>query len=516
VYVDSDTIKLLWPELVLVLLATWIYIGGTIQKGRWWWSLFALASYAVAGYAVASSLAESNSLSGPLTLDYLGNTVRWTAILVGVLFTLMLTATTRRELASETIATLMLLICGLMLVGRANDLVFLFVSLELVSIPTYVLLYLGRRDRATSEAAVKYFFLSVLSSSVLLYGLTMLYGVAGTTRLVGPESVQAALQSSAAGTEGLASLAPFALVLIVAGLGFKMAAVPFHFYAPDVYQGTTNANAGLLAVAPKIAGVVALIRVAVLAMPGVAEFGWQLALVLALLTMTIGNVCALWQQNLRRLMAYSSIAHAGYMLIGVAVAMALETPGGISATLFYLLVYVFASMGMFASLASLGSGEQDVSRLEQLGGLARKHPVVSGAIAVCMFSLAGIPPLAGFWGKFTLFTGAVRVATDSGSQGMSVWFVVLAVGAAINAAIAAVYYLRVVAVMYFQSSREEVTSGNLGARGVAIFASGLVVALGVFPRTMFDATQRAETSARYDKVIAPAEQARAPTSRRDR
>ena len=152
-YVDVDTIKLLFPELVLVLLATWIYIGGTIQKARWWWSTFALASYGIAGFGVVAGLADSNFLNGPLTLDFMGYVVRLTAIMLGVLLTLMLTATARLELASETLATLMLLICGLMLVGRANDLVFLFVSLELVSIPTYVLLYLGRRDRATSEAA---------------------------------------------------------------------------------------------------------------------------------------------------------------------------------------------------------------------------------------------------------------------------------------------------------------------------------------------------------------------------
>lgn len=501
-YVDLDTIKLLWPELVLVLLATWIYIGGTIQQGRWWWGLFALAAYGVSGHAVAVGIVEANTVSGPLTPDSLGYVVRFTAIVLGALFTLVLTASARKELASETIATLMLLICGVMLVGRANDLVFLFVSLELVSIPTYVLLYLGRRDRATSEATVKYFFLSVLSSAVLLYGLTMLYGVAGTTTLVGPGSIQSELQSLSVDAGGLGSLTPVALVLIIAGLGFKMAAVPFHFYAPDVYQGATNANAGLLAVVPKVAGVIALIRVAVIAMPNVAEFAWHVTLVLALVTMTIGNVCALWQQNLRRLMAYSSIAHAGYMLIGVAVAMAMEASGGISGTLFYLLVYAFGSLGMFAALASLGSDEQEVSRLEQLSGLARSRPFVAGAIAVCMFSLAGIPPLAGFWGKFTLFTGAVRVATDSGGQATSVWFAVLAVGGAINAAIAAVYYLRVVAVMYFQPSREANFGTNVGARVVMLFAAVLVVALGIFPRSIFNATEHAESSALREKVAA--------------
>lgn len=492
-YVDLQTIGHLWPEIVLILLATWIYVGGTIQQSRWWWALFALAGYGIAGYSVASAPTPP-PFQGPLALDLLGNVVRVPALALGMLFTLMFLSTARRTLASEAIATLMLLICGLMLVGRANDIVLLFVSLELVSIPTYVLLYLGRRDRATSEAAVKYFFLSILSSAMLLYGLTMLYGMAGTTTLAGPDSIQAKLLSGAAVEHGVDGLGPLALVLIVAGLGFKIAAAPFHFYAPDVYQGATNTNAGLLAVAPKIAGVIALVRVAVIAMPMTASFAWQLALVLALLTMTIGNACALWQQNMRRLMAYSSIAHAGYMLIGVAVAMATSAPGGISATLFYLLVYAFASLGTFAALASLGNDEHEVSRLEQLAGLGKSQPVVAGAIAVCMFSLAGIPPLAGFWGKFTLFTSAIRVATDTPTEGISVWFVILAVGGALNAAIAAAYYLRVVAVMYFQPTREEVARGSGGARTAMVIASMVVLSLGVFPRTLFDATQRAERS----------------------
>lgn len=500
-YVNFDTIAALFPEIVLIVMATWIYIGGTVEQSRRLWAGVAIGAYLISGYGSVGG-AEVSGLTGPIAIDFLGYVVRMTALAVGVLFTLILASTAPRRLASESIATLMLLVCGVMLAGRANDLVFLFVSLELVSIPTYVLLYLGRRDRATSEAAVKYFFLSILSSALLLYGLTMLYGVAGTTTLIGFDSIQSQLGSGMAAARGLDGLTPIALVLIVAGLGFKIAAVPFHFYAPDVYQGATNANAGLLAIAPKIAGVVVLIRVAVIAMPTATPFAWQLALVLALLTMTIGNVCALWQQNIRRLMAYSSIAHGGYMLIGIAVAMATDAPGGISGTLFYLLVYAFASLGTFAALASLSSDEKEVSRLEQISGLGKTRPIAAGAIAVCMFSLAGIPPLAGFWGKFSLFAGAIRVATDTAGQGISIWFVVLAIGGAINAAIAAAYYLRVVAVMYFQPSREEIPEGNTGARAAMALASVLVIALGVFPRSVFEATERAERSAEAQAVAA--------------
>ncbi|MDA1051916.1 MAG: NADH-quinone oxidoreductase subunit N [Planctomycetota bacterium] len=494
-YVDLETIKLLWPELILVLLASWIYIGGTIQPSRLGWTLFSLAGYLISGYAILSGetqlwpggeMGNAYVGRGPLAVDYLGHIVRLFAVGIGFLFTLVTSSAARRELASELLATLMLLVAGLMLVARANDLVFLFVSLELVSIPTYVLLYIGRRDRATSEAAVKYFFLSILSSGLLLYGLTMLYGIAGTTTI-----------SRLNGASSLIGLAPVALILIFAGLGFKITAVPFHFYAPDVYQGATNANAGLLAVAPKIAGIIALIRLVVVAMPSVSdvsEFAWQLTIVLALLTMTLGNVCALWQQNIRRMMAYSSIAHAGYMLIGIAVALAASgSYGGISATLFYLIVYAFASLGTFAALVSLSSEQREISSLEELAGLGKTRPLAAAAIAVCMFSLAGIPPLAGFWGKLALFSSSIRLAFDAANGSMAFWFILLAIGGAVNAAIAAAYYLRIVATMYFQSSTIEIKACGRNTASLAMgFAALVVIAVGALPRSVISETERAE------------------------
>ena len=191
------------------------------------------------------------------------------------------------------------------------------------------------------------------------------------------------------------SLFLIGLVLVVAGLGFKIAAVPFHFYAPDVYQGTTNINAGLLAVAPKIAGILALIRLVLAIVPADVHVGWQLMWVLAIVTMTLGNVCALWQKNLRRLMAFSSIAHAGYMLIGLPVALASASSGGIGATLLYLVVYVLAALGVFAALAYLSDDQREVSSVSELAGLARSRPWVAAALAVCLFSLAGFRPWLG-------------------------------------------------------------------------------------------------------------------------
>src|SRR5690606_26515912 len=236
---------------------------------------------------------------------------------------------------------------------------------------------------ASAEATAKYFYLSIFSSAMLLYGFSFLYGMTGTTTLVSASpgvvpAIRDQLAEALAAQSHLLALGPVALVMIFAGLGFKMAAVPFHFYAPDVYQGTTNVNAGLLSVLPKIAGAVALVRVTVAVLPpGLSDFVWQLTLVLAVLTMTIGNVCALWQTNVRRMMGYSSIANAGFMLIGLTVALAMTqagadqralTYGGVAALVFYLVMYVFGALGTFATLAHLSSEEREISTIEQRAG----------------------------------------------------------------------------------------------------------------------------------------------------
>lgn len=512
---DLTTIKDLLPEISLIALAMWIYIGGTIATQRQWWSWFSLAAYVVVGFMLYKQdlimwpyLSETGggSVSGPLVIDYLGHATRWIAVAMGFIFTLMSSRLIGRRTASEFLATLMLLVVGVMIVARANDLVLMFLGLELVSIPTYVLLFLGRSDRNSAEATTKYFFLSILSSAVLLYGFSFLYGMAGTTVLMGTEGnpgireiLGTMTQSEVA--DGLGRFAPFALILILAGLGFRLAAVPFHFYAPDVYQGTTNANAGLLTVAPKIVGIVGIVRLIVATMPLSAHLGWQLVIVLSILTMTIGNVAALWQKNLRRLMAYSSIAHAGYMLIGLTVALAsrnqgLVENGGVAAMYLYLLVYVVASAGIFAALSFLSSEDREVNTLDDISGVASRHPAIAGAVALFMFSLAGIPPLAGFWGKFSLFGGAISAAANVDHAATSNWLIALAIVGVLNAAIAAAYYLRVIATMYFySSSRENDARGGWEPAVATALCAFAVVALGVLPGSIMKTSRLAEQSA---------------------
>jgi len=523
--VSIETLYQLLPEIIVLLFATATFVVGAFLPGREGWSwlvaggllLAAIALYqqehnpnaarpallanttaaetAPAAEATATIQPAPPPPPGLMAIDDFSSVIRWSVLALGLALVAIASRTVTGSLVTEYLGSVLLIIAGLMLVAVAKDLVLVFVGLELVSIPTYVILYLGRGGSSAQEATTKYFFLSLLSSALLLYGFSFLYGVAGSTELT---AASRALLAPAADGPRLVIFAKIALVLVFAGLGFRITLVPFHFYAPDVYQGTSHLNAGLLAVVPKIAGLTALVRIVVAGLAGpeqslheLAGFGWQVALTLSLVTMTLGNLVALWQQNIRRLLAYSSIAHAGYMLIGVAVGLAvaggagdIATIDGIGAMLFYVLVYGVATLGAFALLAWLGDGERQVNTVDDLAGLWRNHPWAAAVMAIFMFSLTGLPPLAGFWGKLSLFLGALGI--DAGgaeaSVGLRPWFLALAVVGVINAAISAGYYLRVVSVMFFRPSLAVPgAQGGIGAALTAVVCAGLVIALGCTP-----------------------------------
>ncbi len=496
----AETCWLLGAEIVLVAVAVAIYLGGTFVELRRSWSWVAGAGVLAAGVLLA--LAHGTSSPGSVVFDPLALYVRWLALGAGAL--LVLASVRREKLGTpEYVGSLLLVLAGLMLVAGSGDLVLLFVSLELISIPTYILLYLGRRNTQNQEAAAKYFFLSVLASAILLYGFAFLYGATGATNLEGIRQVlaDAAFQPDAA--SGSIVLGRLALLLIFAGLSFKAAAVPFHFYAPDVYQGTTHANAALLSVVPKAAGLVALVRLAAVALPGLEGTGWRVAAALALLSMTVGNVLALWQDNLRRLLAYSSVAHAGYMLIALAVAVAagrtVAGESGVGALLFYLAVYAAATIGAFAAFECLGRREEPVNTMDELAGLGQTRPGAAAMIAVFMFSLAGVPPLAGFWGKLGIFASALRV-DDLGPEGnLRKWFIGLAVVGVLNAALAAAYYLRVVAVMYFRTPLATPEWRRLPA--AAVVCAVLVVGIGVYPGLLWRAAENASVTSESGPTV---------------
>lgn len=521
---SSETIAVLLPEIVLAVAAVAIFLGGAFfgpSDRRW--SVAALAALVAAAVALAWQV-PSADLSGPLQRDFFALHARWLALAVGGLLVLLASRSAAGDLAAEYHGALLLTVAGLMLVGSADELVLLFLGLELVSIPTYVLLYVGKRGESAQEAAAKYFFLSVMASALLLYGFSFLYGIAGSTRLE-----QLALRAAEESGPARHTLAALATVFVLGGLGFRMAAVPFHFYAPDVYQGTSNANAAFLSVIPKLTGVVALVRLGEALWPALdaaGGLGWRLAAALAVLTMTLGNVLALWQDNFRRLMAYSSIAHAGYLLLGIAVWLAVPaesgtqtTFDGLTATVLYLWVYSLATLGTMAAVVYLGRRSAEIEGVDELAGLAKTYPRTAAALAVFMFSLTGIPFAAGFVGKFMLFSSALGVdaaaapiAGSLAAAGMRPWFIGLAVVGVLNAAVSAGYYLRIVGLMYFRPSlgRPAGEGGWLPAAAFAVCAAA-VLGLGLYPGPLLNAAHRAAQSARAARVV-PREEPPAQTA----
>jgi NADH-quinone oxidoreductase subunit N len=507
--IDLELVQRLLPELLLVIVAVGIFLGGTWQRTQLGWSALAVVAFGFGAMMLLQQPSGVGSDAGawaPIITDPLAYGLRFVALLLGALFSVFSTHSRQQKLYPELLGSLVLVFVGLMLVCSAGDLILLFVGLELISIPTYVLLFIGRDSRASDEAAAKYFFLSLLSSAMMLYGFASLYGLAGDVNLA---SIQASLQ----GPEPAAfpGFYPLAVGLIVLGFCFRMAAVPFHFYAPDVYQATTNLNAALLAVVPKIAGVVGLVRVLVVAVPHGSGLAWQLVLILSVLTMTLGNVAALWQTNLRRLLAYSSIAHAGYLLIGLAAALdvapaASPVRPAVAAMLFYVFVYALATLAAFAGLAYLSRDDRSYSDLSQLAGVGRRYPVIGGVLAIAMFSLMGIPPLAGFWGKFALFRSALEAGLPVEDRADR-WFVALSVIGVLNAAIAAAYYLRVVAAIYFQpvegESEREPVLGSAGAGLVAIVSAVLVVGVGLFTGPVMTQARAASEQLKLDRPAPP-------------
>jgi NADH-quinone oxidoreductase subunit N len=544
------------PEGILVAIACAFFLAGTWHARRNTYGALALVALAGAALALALSAAPSyvNAdkkasidaaqtalYSAPLVFDKLSLFVRFLALAGGAVLVLFTWQEVDDRHAAEYHACLLLITAGIALVGAANELVTLFLALELISIPTYVMLYLPRADEPAQEAAMKYFLLSVFSSALLLFGFSYLYGLAGTTNLAQlTDALTKARTTGALATPGLAMVA---LIMIVAGLGFRITAVPFHFYAPDVYQGATAGNAGLLAFAPKVAGFIALLRLfgfvtneintvhagdqfvsTIHCVAGTGEVLYERSSVvfwiLAAVTMTLGNILALLQDNMKRLLAYSSVAHAGYMLIGLATAAALLrgnrlasagspslVTGGVESILFYLVAYAAMTLGAFAVLSYLGNGDRPVNRIDDLAGLWRSHPVVASLMAVFLFSLVGIPLTAGFMGKVFLFWGPVGLVPHPEDKVLMDQYalnVALAVIGMLNAAIGGWYYLRVVAVMYLREPAEPRAQTRAWPALAAIVACGIVtVVFGIYTAPLLHVVQQTDHPPSIPTAVAP-------------
>ncbi len=357
---------------------------------------------------------------------------------------------------------------GMLLLTSASDLIVVFLAIELMSLSLYVLSGLFKRRRQAGEASMKYFLLGAFASAFLLYGIALLYGATGTT------SIDRIAAAAAAAPHDTLLIAGLGLLLV--GFGFKISSAPFHMWAPDVYEGAPTSVTALIATGSKAAVFAVLVRLLLSGVRAV-QADWTAVLwVLAALTMTLGNVVAIAQSNLKRMLAYSSIAHVGYMLVGLAAGGA----AGAGAVLFYLLAYTFTTAGTFGVITVCVRAGEEAVDVRDYAGLGRRHPVLAFALALLLLSLVGIPPLAGFVGKFYLFGAAVRAGF--------VWLAVLGV---LNSAIAAYYYLRVIVTMYMQEPDEQsasVAPSFAGGLALTIAVIGVVL-LGLMPAPFVDLAQ---------------------------
>jgi NADH-quinone oxidoreductase subunit N len=371
--------------------------------------------------------------------------------------------------SGEYYALLLFATIGMMLMASAGDLIVVFLSLELMSLSLYVLAGYFRASLSSGEASMKYFLLGAFASAFFLYGIALAYGATGTTNL---ERMGAATGHDALLMVGFA--------LLFAGFGFKISSVPFHMWTPDVYAGAPTSVTVLIATGSKTAAFAALIRVLVIAFRA-GQFDWTpLLWALAVATMTLGNVVAIAQSNLKRMLAYSAVAHVGYMLVGLTAGGALGT----GAVLFYLLVYTFTTAGAFGVVLLRERAAGEGVSLDDYAGLARQHGILALVLSLFLLSLIGIPPLGGFVGKFYLFGAAVRAG-----------YVGLAVIGMLNSAVASYYYLRLIVYMYMREPEGTPLAAPpsfVGGLALAVALAGVIV-LGVMPAPFIDLAQAAVT-----------------------
>jgi NADH-quinone oxidoreductase subunit N len=374
---------------------------------------------------------------------------------------------------AEFAIVLLFAMTGAMLIAASADLLVLFIGLELMVLPGYLLAGYHKSDGYSTEGAIKYFLLGSFSSAIFLFGLAFVWGLTGTTRIADVADGLTALVAGAGISPGLA----LGLAFMTTGVGFKIAAVPFHYWTPDAYQGSPTPVTGYLSVGPKVGAFALILRLFVEALGPLKAEWLSVMVVLAVLTMTLGNLVALTQTNVKRMLAYSSIAHTGYMLVGLA-AFAAGRIEGLEGLLYYGAAYSVMNLGAFAVIAALQKRAGTTSNLDTFAGLIRREPILSGLMTIFLLSLTGIPPLAGFFAKMYVILAAVQASQD-GFPALGV----LAVVAVLNAAAAAFYYLRVVVYMFMRepaSDQPALAHGRLLWGGL-IAATFLTVFLGFIP-----------------------------------
>lgn len=460
------------PEILLTLVGTLIMVLEPLTENKRFLALIALlAMLGGAGLAVAANADPGAAFSNMIVVDGFSTFFRVLVLLVGALTILISTNYLRGSKcdSGEYYALLVFSVVGQSLMASANELIMIFIGLEISSISSYIMAGYIRDDGRNNESALKYFLLGSFATAFLLYGVAWIYGLTGTTNLT---EVRAALANPQSQLNPL--LVSAATALLFVGFAFKVSAAPFQMWAPDVYQGAPAPVSGFMSAGPKAAAFAMFLRVSLTALEPVKASWEPLLWISALATMIIGNFAALRQTNIKRLLAYSSIAHAGYVMV----ALTTQTEIGAAAAMFYLASYAVMNMGAFAVVTHVARPGEKFVEINDLAGLGQRQPVMAALLTVFLLSLIGVPLTGGFFGKFYIF----KAALDSNL----IWLTVLGL---LNSAVAAYYYLRLIVMMYMQPPAEEAAELPAPSPGIAfaVWATSLTtIFLGVFPSWVLD------------------------------
>jgi NADH-quinone oxidoreductase subunit N len=471
------------PEIILSLVATFLMVMEGMRdesrtgRGSLAPAISLLGLFAALGATFAANAQPGAAFQQMIIVDGFATFFRALVIIVAMLAILCSGQYLRRERSEggEYYALILFSVAGQGIMATSNELIMMFIGLEISSIATYILAGYLRDDKRNNESALKYFLLGSFATAFLLYGVAWIYGITGSTNLVEIRRVLSAGQVSSMSLVGVSA------ALMFVGFAFKISAAPFQVWAPDVYQGAPAPVAAFMSSGPKAAAFAMFIRVYMTAFEPIASRWEGIVWVCALLTMIVGNFAALSQNNIKRLLAYSSIAHAGYVLVAVAA----HSQIGIQAAMFYLASYAFMQIGAFAVVTHFARQGERYLEIDQMAGLAYRQPMTAAMMVVFLLSLIGVPLTAGFFGKFYVF----KAALDANL----VWLTVLGL---LNSAVAAYYYLRIIVVMYMHeptASSEGLQPLSPGLK-TALLASALAtVALGVFPSLVLDFAGKSAT-----------------------
>jgi len=458
------------PETVVITVALLVLLFDLfIQKDRkaslGWFSLAGIAGAAVATYKLTG--ASGAFFAGTFLLDPFSAFFKFVFYLacgLGILLSINYLKVEKIQ-RGEYYALMLFATTGMMLMASAGDLITLYLGLELMALSIYILACFMRGDNRSNEAAIKYLILGAFSSAIMIYGMSLLYGLSGTTSLAGIMTFLRAADK----TNPVIFLA---MIMLVVSFGFKVAAVPFHMWVPDVYEGAPTSVTAFMSAGPKVAGFAVLLRVFLYALEPLHAHSTAILSGLALLTMAVGNVMALSQTNIKRMLAYSSIAHAGYALVGLAAG----GPEGAASVMLYVCIYAVMNMGAFGIVIMLRKAGERGEEITDFAGLGKTNKTAAFLMLIFMFSLTGIPPMAGFVGKFYIFKAALQAGL--------LW---LAIAGVLFSAVSAYFYLRVIMVMYMSEPKGSFELSTSPSLAIALaFSAIAVVVIGVYPTDLLN------------------------------